>query len=282
MDGGGKAKGKGKTKGKTFGQSANAKGEGKSTEGKEEKVEGKEEGDTKPSVKAERPVTSPKEEATGNTGNQEALMSEVTSLLRSIRVQASEPAVKAVQLRSIYEAGIHAHTLIDGGATHCLRQRKTQEEWAQASPVSVKLAAGETQMRQCSDTTTLLVEEPVQAIIPVAKVIDLGYVVHWDRDACRIEHVRHGRIPVEMSQGCPTVPREWGEKLMEEVEEAERKKGRLRAIMKLDVLAEDEHEKRIAELKATFPQVPIRILERNPGEKEWDPDQVPFNRRKRR
>eukprot|EP00435_Cladocopium_sp_Y103_P069220 s75_g32.t3 len=279
-DGGGKAKGKGKTKGKTSGKGANAKGEGKSTETKSEDKKEEAE-DAKPSIKAERQVTSPKEEATGVTNNQEALMSEVTSLLRSIRVQGGEPTVRAIQLRSMHEEG-GGHTLIDGGATHCLRQRRTQEEWLKASPVSVKLAAGETKMRQCEDTTTLLVEEPVQAIIPVAKVIDLGYVVHWDRDACRIEHVRHGKIPVEMSQGCPTVPREWGEKLMAEVEDAERKKGRLRAIMKSEVVASNDHEKSIAELKAMFPQVPVRILERIPGEKEWDPDQVPYNRRRRR
>ena len=56
-----------------------------------------------------------------------------------------------------------------------------------------------------------------------------------------------------------------GKRLMEEVEETERRKARIRAIMACGVMAEDEHEKKVAELQALFPQVPMRILERTPG-----------------
>eukprot|EP00435_Cladocopium_sp_Y103_P022093 s4393_g5.t1 len=69
---------------------------------------------------------------------------------------------------------------------------------------------------------------------------------------------------------------------MKEVEDSERKKARLRAVMTCGVIAENDYEKKIAELQAMFPEVPLRILERIPGEKEWDPVQVPVNRRRRR
>ena len=166
--------------------------------------EATEQEENQPSIKAAGKSNQGKEDVTEGTRSQEELVSEVTSLLRSLRVDREEPR------------------------------------------------------------------------------IENGYVVKWDRESCRIEHVRQGKIPIEMNQGCPTVQEVWGKRLMEEVEETERRKARIRAIMACGVMAEDEHEKKVAELQALFPQVPMRILERIPGEKQWDPDQLPFNRRKRR
>ena len=276
----GKAKGKDKkgNKGKANPASSTKQEERSTNEAKGS--EATEQGGNPPSIKAAEKSSQVKEEANSGTSGQEALVSEVTSLLRSLRVEREEPRIKMMQVKSIEQAG--AHTLIDGGATHCLRQSKSQKEWQQAQEVKVRLAAGEAKMKQCQETGTLLVEEPIQAIIPVAKLTENGYFVRWDREACRIEHARQGKIPLEMSQGCPTVNEVWGKRLMEEVEEAERKKARIRAIMGCGVMAEDEYEKRVAELQALFPQVPLRILERIPGEKHWDPDQLPFNRRRRR
>ena len=279
--------GKGKRKGQT-------KGQGKNSPKKEEKIEdtgknGDKEDNSQPSIKAEKVTsgsapTSQQEEGTssGSTGGQEALMSEVTSLLRSIRVQGGDPQVKMMSIKRLQPEGEGGHTLIDGGATHCLRRKKDDQEWREAVPVTVKLASGEVKMRQHPTTSTLLVEDYVQAIVPVAKIVDCGYVVKWDKESCKIEHARHGKVPVEMDQGCPTVGVMWGERLMQEIEDAERKKAKIRAIMRCGVLAEDDFEKQVAELQVIFPSVPMRILERIPGEKNWDPDQVPFNRRRRR
>lgn len=211
---------------------------------------------------------------------QEALMSEVTSLLRSIRVQGEGPSVKAVKVRSIHHG--REHTLIDGGATHCMRTKRNEEEWKSAKEVIVKLAEGEAKMKQCLDTNTLITEKEVQAIVPMSKVTEVGYVVKWDRDECRIEHAHHGKIPVEMSQGCPTVEKEWGERLMKEIEELEKRRAKLRMIMANGVVAETKYEKDVAELHAMFPMVPLRILERVPGERDWEATQLPWNRRRRR
>jgi hypothetical protein len=276
----GKAKGKDRKGGKgKMNPASTPKQEGKG--GSENKSsEATEQEENQPSIKAAGKSNQGKEDVTEGTRSQEELVSEVTSLLRSLRVDREEPRIRVMQVKSIEQT--NAHTLIDGGATHCLRQSRNQEEWKNAQEVKVKLAAGEMKMRQCQETGTLLVEEPVQAIIPVAKLTENGYVVKWDRESCRIEHVRQGKIPIEMNQGCPTVQEVWGKRLMEEVEETERRKARIRAIMACGVMAEDEHEKKVAELQALFPQVPMRILERIPGEKQWDPDQLPFNRRKRR
>lgn len=185
----------------------------------------------------------------------------------------NEPKVKVCQIKRLR---------VDGGATHCVRERRTMEEWERASSLRVQLASGEVELRQCEDTATLLSDQPVQSIIPVAKVTELGYTVRWDRNGCQIKHVVMGKLRIKMVQGCPTIEMERGEKLFEEIEEMERRKERVRAILHCGVLAESEEEKEIAELQSMFPRVPMRILERILGEKRWDAAQVPVNKRRRR
>ena len=70
----------------------------------------------------------------------ETLMGEVAGLLRSLRLQADRPpSIKACQLRKV-QAGELRSCLLDGGATHCLRQFRTEAEWCESSEVSVALA----------------------------------------------------------------------------------------------------------------------------------------------
>ena len=276
----GQGKGQGKTKDKKGSHKGGGKG-GKKEAGKAE-AEVKVEQDQQPAVKAEKVAV--KEEAplpSSGTNGQEALVSEVTSLLRSIRVQG-DPQVRKLSVNRLQAKDQGGHTLIDGGATHCMRTARSEAEWEEANPVMVKLAAGEMGMRQHPATTTLLVKEQVQSIAPVAKIVECGYSVHWDRESCKIEHLKYGKVKVEMDQGCPTVNEEWGERLMREVEAMELRKCKVRAIMQCGALAEDTYEKQIAELQSLFPQVPLRILERIPGERDWGPVQLPINRRKRR
>eukprot|EP00434_Breviolum_minutum_P025704 symbB.v1.2.022715.t1/scaffold2026.1/size92022/4 len=71
-------------------------------------------------------------------------------------------------------------TLLDGGATHCLRAARDRREWMEGAPVSVQLAAGSAEMKINATTKTLLVEasgEPIQQIIPLNKLTDIGYEI---------------------------------------------------------------------------------------------------------
>ena len=218
----------------------------------------------------------------GSGGSQEGLMTEVTSLLKSLRMTVDgDPKVKVCHVKRL-RTDEKASVLLDGGATHCMRERKSMEEWNRANVVKVQLASGEIELRQCEETATLLSDQPVQSIIPVAKVTELGYTVRWDRNGCQIEHMVKGKLPIKMNQGCPTIEVGRGEMLMDEIEDMERRKARVRAILKCNMLAENEYEKEVAALTSMFPTTPLRILEGVPGDKEWDPEQLPVNRRKRR
>ena len=208
------------------------------------------------------------------------LMAEVTHLLKSLRVNGGgEPQIRVCQVRQL-SAEETSSTLLDGGATHCLKRARSQVEWDNARPVTVKLASGEAQLLVSG---TLLTQQQVQEIIPVSKMLEAGYQLQWTKEGgCKVEHPRHGRLPITMVQGCPTIDPGWGSTMMEEIEELEMKKAKIRAILTEGILAETDEEKQLAELRAMFPEVPLRILERVPGEKNWDVNQVPLNRRQRR
>ena len=285
----GKGKGKGKTKGKTK----------KGSKGDEQAGKTPATGAAAtPSTSATNP-SSPRGAATsiskpgimkaeastqGNTA-ETALMSEVTSLLRSLRVGGGESSEPAVQLKAClmkFEVGSGEMTLIDGGATHCLRQARSQAEWDSADKVKVLVASGEVELRQNPETGTILAPHPVQGIVPVARLVEEGYSIRWDRSVCRVEHPTHGRLEVSMCQGCPMVDKETGEKLMREIELAQTRRARIRSVLTCGIVAETGYEKQIAELVSLFPDTPLRLLERVVGEATWDPEQLPFNRRVRR
>ena len=71
----------------------------------------------------------PPKAATGET----ELVNEVTSLLRSLRAEAS---VKVCGVRKI-QRGDQVSVLLDGGATHCLRTCHDDKEWRQARDIEV-------------------------------------------------------------------------------------------------------------------------------------------------
>ena len=217
--------------------------------------------------------------ATSGTGEQSGeLMQEVTSLLKSLRVN---PNIRAVSVKAIRE-GRFEETLLDGGATHCLRQARSEKEWNQAKPIEVQLAAGSVEMRIDEATGTLLSRTPVQPLIPVSKLAEVGYRLQWSKDECRFEHPKHGTLPTRLHQGCPVVVGDKGKELMIEVEQASQRRARLRAVLECGMLAETKEEKVTAGLKGLFPEVPDEILEKVVGREDWEATRLPFNRRRRR
>ena len=79
---------------------------------------------------------------TSGTGEME-LMSEVTSLLRSLR----GPQIRAIKMKKLDTKG-ETTILLDGGATHPLRCAANDAEWDRAQEITVQLAHGSTTMRQ--------------------------------------------------------------------------------------------------------------------------------------
>ena len=283
---GGKGKGKkgGKKGGKEAGKGKSQQQQGKGEQQQQPEVSKLESGGTGDENRNQQQSQQQSQQPENIENKPEnKLMAEVTHLLKSLRVNGGgEPQIRVCQVRQL-SAEETSSTLLDGGATHCLKRARSQVEWDNAKPVTVKLASGEAQLRQHVVTGTLLTQQSVQEIIPVSKMLEVGYQLQWTKEGgCKVEHPKHGKLPVTMVQGCPTLEPSWGTTMMEEIEELETKRAKIRAILTEGILAETDEEKQLAELRAMFPEVPLRILERVPGEKSWDVNQVPLNRRQRR
>ena len=104
------------------------------------------------------------------------LMLEAAGLLRSLK----GPSLNKIALSSLEVR--NQRSLLDGGATHCLRKPESKEEWDSAKEVEVHLAQGSTILRQKSWSRTLLTQDDVQPIVPLGVLVELcGYAVRWGR-----------------------------------------------------------------------------------------------------
>ena len=212
------------------------------------------------------------------------LMGEVASLLKSLRVGEGNPnpQLSAVRLARILNQD--KAVLIDGGATHCLRNPHSREEYLNhAEEVRVDLAAGSVRMRQDTGTGTLYSEDPnLQPIVPLADVIKVGVVVKWDSSGCEMRYRSGEKLPVFLQDGCPMLPMQRGMELLYEVEEFNRRKLKLRRAVTHPQPDRDREEEFMSRLARIFPEVPLRILERVPGKVNYDNDIMGINRRTRR
>ena len=120
----------------------------------------------KPKVAAEKGVVEEQPggaETPGQRGQHvQELLREATGLLKSLET------VKAIRVRAV-KAEEEFFGLLDGGATHALRQAKEGElQGDRVKGVTVELAAGTAQLWQQKDTRTLLLPEKVGPIVPLA------------------------------------------------------------------------------------------------------------------
>ena len=142
------------------------------------------------------------------------LMSEVAGLLKSLR------SMKALQIK--YEAAkrqagaeeLEPVALLDGGATHALRQARSHER-GDLTAVEVELACGSTVLYKHPGTSALLTLDPVEPIIPLRMLVDAGFVVKWNAKGCIIDHPGHGRLHCWLRHGCPVMKRSAAMKLMD-------------------------------------------------------------------
>ena len=166
------------------------------------------------------------------TTNEAALLTEVTSLLRSLRgtggPRSNNPAVKVAYVKKL-DSHENTSYLLDGGATNLLRQCRSQAEWDSATPTVVNLALGEASLRQKDINGTLLTKGRIQPIIPVQDLTMIGVKAVWQERMCHME-LQGTKLGVYMDQGCPCVGVMEGRRLMEQVEEMHSRKLTLKSV----------------------------------------------------
>ena len=63
----------------------------------------------------------------------------------------------------------------------------------------------------------------VQMIIPMAALTQLGYEVKWTGSGCTISSPDGAQLPVQLDQGCPTLPRQERLGILQQVEDQKRR-----------------------------------------------------------
>ena len=119
----------------------------------------------------------------------------------------------------------------------------------------------------------------------MAALTRLGYEVKWTGPGCKINSPDGAQLPVQLDQGCPTLPRREGACILQQVEDHQRRETQMKlAAIRPNVelpkaCPEVEVVKR---LKAIFPEVPADLVKEILGYAEVDMNQVVFNRHHRR
>ena len=225
----------------------------------------------------------------GGTGSIEAatLMSEVSSLLKSMR-SGVKPQINAVRLQRLDTTG-QKTVLLDGGATHCLRPAKNEQEWLKSIETPVFLASGTVTLRQVPGSETLVTQDKnTQPIVPLAALTQMRIQITWDEKGCEMKRSDGSKLPVFLDSGCPVMERIQGMELMAEVEHFNRQKTGIRQVIaarRLEAsngLCSDGQAKKALEIATLFPQVPAHLAAEIPGDETIDMSKVPLNRRQRK
>ena len=209
----------------------------------------------------------------------EALVKEAVQLLKSLR-----PSIKTASVCAVNKDGGHLRALLDGGATHILRPARSKQEFEQALPIKVELAAGVATLRQVQTTGTLVTDFDTQLIIPLGKVVKLGYKVTWEGEEFEMLDPRGVKIEVLLEAGCPTVDLGVARRLIKELEdqeiEMEKRVSALRAGEPGDL--SPNIWRWLTELRKLWPEVPDDLLARVVPSGKWTGEQVPLNRHQRK
>ena len=143
-----------------------------------------------------------------------SLIDEVTVLLKTL---GSMKSMKVKQINYKPSGDHQPVALLDGGATHGLR---TAAGWERKDlePVQVELALGSTWLYRHKSHRTLLSLEEVEPIVPLHRLVAMGFKIEWTSKGCRIFQPSRGVIPCSLRGGCPTMDRGDALLLLEEME----------------------------------------------------------------
>ena len=193
------------------------------------------------------------------------LQTEATSLLKALRT------MKVLRLKELkpqcLDSG-EAVALLDGGATNGLR-RARPHEMNRLVPVTVELASGSTTLFRVKEHSTLLTKEQVEVIVPLHRLVKLGYKLQWTSAGVKINHPQSGRIDCTLRGGCPVLPEKQALALLDVMEKEDQGE-----------LMLDAEVRRWWSMK--FPEVPQEVWGYMRGQDHYNPEECPWNRHQRR
>ena len=207
-------------------------------------------------------------------------------------LQDTAALLKNLRISKLSHGKDSARALLDSGATACMREARPGEIVGLPER-TVQLAQGEIRLR-VNEGGTLLTSSPVDPIVSLHKLCQLGYRVDWTREGgCQVKCPGRPALRVYTDNGCPEVDRQAGLDLIREIEVFQvRNAQALRSLQDhrggqvdlkeaLKALPMDSSVA-LKWLAQKFPSLPPDILARIPVAASYDPAKVAWNRRQRR
>ena len=144
-----------------------------------------------------------------------------TQALQDVAASITNTLKSLKALRRVASYQMPKKGLIDGGATACLRQTRSELEWESSNPIKMRLAVGDSEGIRQTPSGVLVTCQPVEPIVALHELIQLGY---------RMTYLKPGHIqvwkgsdkPLELDQssGCPEVSGALALDLINQVEQA--------------------------------------------------------------
>ena len=140
-----------------------------------------------------------------------------------------------------------------------------------------------TTLLQVEATGTLITDFETQVIVPLGKVVRLGYRVKWEGDSFELWDPADKKVEVILEAGCPTVAMDLAHSLIQELENQEMEMSRRAAALRAGNPGDLAPcvWRWLSDLRKLWPEVPDELIARVVPTGKWTGDQVPLNRRQR-
>ena len=148
------------------------------------------------------------------------MLSEAIAAIKSLRISKLHYVAKLSKPEDALGG------LLDGGATTSLRQAVDLSEWQAASPVTVRLASGETDSLRIAPSGILLAEPSelskvqIAPIVALHQLIGLGFQVKWSTRGFTLRDPSGSPVCVTLVGGCPEVSKDLALMMIDKIEGA--------------------------------------------------------------
>ncbi|CAK9098996.1 Retrovirus-related Pol polyprotein from transposon TNT 1-94, partial [Durusdinium trenchii] len=180
-------------------------------------------------------------------------------------------AAQATQRSAAQEADplVVEKAMVDMMSMKMLRVKELKHKFGTDEEAVGLLDGGSATLYKVNEHRTLLSKEKVEVIVPLHRLVGLGYRLNWSKGGVKISHPEYGRIECTLRGGCPVLPERQALALLEVMEKADRG----------ELMIDEEIKSWWTKM---FPEVPEETWNYMKGQTSFDPQVCPWNRHQRR
>ena len=126
-----------------------------------------------------------------------------TQALQDVAASITNTLKSLKTLRRVASCQMPKKGLIDGGATACLRQTRSELEWESSNPIRMRLAVGDSEGIRQTPSGFLVTCQPVEPIVALHELIQLGYRMTYPKPVGKVRISLWSWISRQVAVRCP-------------------------------------------------------------------------------